>query len=157
MREQARLAIVAEGAGGDGRAGHVVVDGETDSELPEIFFIAARRADLRAQGKPTERSPLMPIESTWPAVGPMRTTELEIGGFQRQNPAFVLEQHGGIFAGLLDDPGVGFDGLRRDFVFGLAVEIAEVDDFIEHTAGGAGDGGFGDGAVFERLAASFSG
>ena len=70
---------------------------------------------------------------------------------ERQDAAFVLEQYGCIFAGLLDDLGVLFDGLLRDFVLGLAVEVAEVDNLIEHAPGGTGDGGFGDSAVLECL------
>ncbi len=62
----------------------------------------------------------------------------------------VLEEDGGVFAGLLDDFGVGVDVLRGDFVLGLAVEVAEVDDLIEDAAGGAGDGCFIHAAVFER-------
>ena len=65
-----------------------------------------------------------------------------------QDVAVVLEQDSCIFAGLLDDPGVFFDRLLGDFMLRLAIEIAEVDDLIEHAAGGAGDGGFSDGAVF---------
>ena len=118
------------------------------SELPEIFLIAASGPTWRS-GRPTERSPLMPMESTWAAVGPMRTTESSSRCLEGQDAAFVLQQDGRVFAGLLDDFGVGLDGLRGDFVFGLAVEIAEVDDFVEHAAGGAGDGGFSDGAVLQ--------
>ena len=76
---------------------------------------------------------------------------IEFVGFERQDAAFVLEQDGCFFAGLLDDLGVLFDGLLSDFVLRLTVEVAEVDDLVEHAAGGAGDGGFGDGAVLESL------
>ena len=76
---------------------------------------------------------------------------IEIGGLQGQRSAFVLQQHGGLFAGLLDDLRVGFDGLRRHFVLGLAVQVAETDDLIEDASGGAGDGGLVHRAVLESL------
>ena len=46
---------------------------------------------------------------------------------------------------------LAFDGLVRHVVLRLAVQVAEVNDLIEHTAGGARHGGFADGAVLERL------
>ena len=119
-------------------------------ELPEIFFIAARGPICRC-GKPTDRSPLMPMESTCAAVGPMRTTESRSAAFSGRMAAFIFQEHGRVFAGFLDDFGVGFDGLGRDFVLGLAIHVAEVNDFVEHAAGGARDRGFIDRAVFEGV------
>ena len=81
----------------------------------------------------------MPIAVDLPGGRADQDDGVEIGGFQGQRAVFVLQQHGSIFAGLLDDPGVGLDGLRGDVVLCRAVQIAEVDNLIEHVAGGAGD------------------
>ena len=75
----------------------------------------------------------MPMESTCAPVGPMNTM-IEFGGFKRKSAAFVLEQNSSFFAGPLDDLGILINGLGRDVMFRLAVEIAEADDLIEHMA-----------------------
>ncbi len=145
---QPGLAVVAQRAGGNGHAGHVVVHGELDLGIAGDLLEGVERADLTVR-QPDRALAIDADGIDLKSGGSDEHDGVEIGGLQGQGSAVVLQQHGCIFAGLLDDLGVGLNRLRGDLVLGLAVEVAEVGDLIEHAAGGAGQCGIVDRAVFQ--------
>ncbi len=118
------------------------------SELPEILRMAASGPTWRS-GK-THGALAVDADGVHLAAGGSdQHHRIEVRSLQREYAAFVLEQHGGVFAGPLDDLGVLFDGLGGYVMFRQPVHVAEVNDLVEHAAGGASDGGFVHGAVLE--------
>ena len=81
----------------------------------------------------------------------MSTTESRSVDFSGNAFPSFFKQDGSVFAGLLDDLGVFFNGLLGDVMLLLPVHVAEVNDLVEDAAGGARDGGFVDRAVLERF------
>ena len=110
---QGRVAVVAEDVGGDGGAGHVVVNGESDVGVAGDLLHGVERADL-ALG---QADGALAVDADGVNLGGGGADEddgVEFCVLSVGATAFVLQEHGSIFAGLLDDFGVGFDGLLGD-------------------------------------------
>jgi len=115
--DQARLAVVAKGTGRNGTAGHVVIDGKADVGVAADRLQGVEWPDLAF--RQTHRT--LAVEADGIDLRGSRPDQhhgVQIGGLQRQGVALVLEQHGRLFSGLLNDRGVLFHRLRGDLVFG---------------------------------------
>ncbi len=154
LPQKSRLAIMAERGGWNGAAGHVVVNGELNLCVPRNLFHCRQRSYLppgqshRAFAVDADRIHL-------PRRWSDKNYGVEFIGFQGQGVVFVLQKHGGVFAGLFDDLRIRLNRLRSDAVLLLAVHVAEVHDLVENAARSAGDSCFAYGAILQSLLHSF--